>query len=105
MRSSAAPEGSLVEMRLARETVQPVQFAAAIQIIGGPPPVARTFSRVPKTEHSSPRAAADPRQYFKKSLLDTFTFFSFHTKNESFVFATDWSRVAFLWCNGGANTL
>jgi hypothetical protein len=73
MRRSAASVGLLVEMRLAKETVQPVQFAAAIQMIGGPPPVARALSKVPRVELSSPRAAAEPKQYFKKSLLDTFT--------------------------------
>jgi hypothetical protein len=73
MRRSAASVGLLVAMRFANETVHPVQFAAAIQMIGGPPPVARALSRVPRVEWSSPRAAADPRQYFKKSLLVTFT--------------------------------
>jgi hypothetical protein len=50
-----------------------VQLAAAIQMIGGPPPIARALSSVPRVEQSNPKAAADPTQYFKKSLLVTFT--------------------------------
>jgi hypothetical protein len=49
-------------------------------MIGGPPPVARALSRAPKVEQSRPRAAADPIQYFKKSLLVTFTAFPFTSK-------------------------
>jgi hypothetical protein len=77
IRRSAAPEGLLVEMRLARDTVHPVQLAAEIQMIGGPPPVASAFSRLPKSDELSPKVAADPTQYLRKSLLDTFTSFSF----------------------------
>ena len=77
MNRSATSVGLLVEMRLAKETVQPVQFDAAIQMMGGPPPVARAFSRVPSKDPLSPKVAADPTQYFKKSRLVTFTLRSF----------------------------
>jgi hypothetical protein len=46
-------------------------------MIGGPPPVAKAFSRVPKAVQFNPRAAADPAQYLRKSRLDTFTTDSF----------------------------
>jgi hypothetical protein len=34
---------------------------------------ASAFLRLPKVGNSSPRAAAEPMQYFKKSLLKSFT--------------------------------
>ncbi len=63
--------GALPEIRLARETVQPVQLAADSQIMGGPPPAARALPRGPSA-CCSPRIAADAVQYFMKSRLEIF---------------------------------
>jgi hypothetical protein len=70
-RRSATSVGAEVDTRLASETVHPVQLAALSQIMGGPPPAANTFSKLPNTDELRPKAAADPRQYLRKSLRDT----------------------------------
>ena len=46
-----------------------VKISAAIGYVGTlcPATAANTFSRVPRGDNSSPRAAAEPTQYFKKS--------------------------------------
>ena len=71
---SATSTGALLDIRFARETVQPVQLAAYSQIIGGPPVLASAFAREP-SEDVNPSAAAEAVQYFMKSRLETFIFF------------------------------
>ena len=73
--------------RLARETVHPVQLAPLSQMIGGPPPAARAFSKFPRTDRFKPRTAAEPIQYFMKSrLLTSFMISSFRSSAKVTVF-------------------
>src|SRR5512138_1530097 len=75
-RSAMSVTGSAGAMRLASDTVHPEQEAPLSQITFGPP-AARAFARVPRPALSSPRSAADERQYFMKSrlLIDMFCSF------------------------------